>query len=142
MNSAEQSSSSCKVKCITKEKSVSFFLFSNHLQYISCNTRFVVFSLQRKSVTESHTSVMTLTWILRAVRAALVCLDTRPAALESKLTPANTASPQRWPPWRRKVSGKERSVSAQQPAVAARLPLGLTQEVKLKQKMRGGKKKV
>lgn len=86
--------------------------------------------------------MMTWTWTHQAVRAAPACPDTPPAALELKLTHANTAFPQRWPPWRKKVSGEQRSVLAQQPAVEALAPPGLMQAVKLEWKMKGGKRKV
>lgn len=101
-----------------------------------------LFFFKRKSVTENRTSVMTWTWTLPAVRAAPVCLVTQPAALESKLTPASTASPQRWPPWRKTVSGKDSSVSAWQSAAAARVPPGSMPAVRLEKKMKGGEKKV
>lgn len=65
-------------------------------------------------------------------RAAPVCPDTPPAALESKPMAVNTASPQRSPPWRRKVISQWRRVSAQQQAAPAPVPQGLKQAAKLR----------
>lgn len=88
-------------------------------EYIKKTPSCFLLHSQRKSATENRTSVTTWTWTLTAARAALVCHDIQPAALALKLMDVNTASLQTWPPWRRRVSSTERSVSSQQQITAA-----------------------
>lgn len=98
-------------------------------------------AFQRKSVTESPTSVTTWTWTTQAARAAPVFPDTLPAALELKRTLTNTATQQKSFLWRR-VSSEQRNVSAQQSATTAPARLGLTHAAKLEQMTKSGKRKV